>query len=82
MTQQDVANLLGCGQGKINKIEMGAVSVKIADLRQMIEAFKVGSPEEDMMLELARSGSQRAENFVCIFKNGQHHHLCLPHLRF
>jgi transcriptional regulator with XRE-family HTH domain len=61
MTQQDVAKLLGCGQGKINKIEMGSVSVKLADLRQMLEAFKVGSPEEDMMLELARSGSQRGQ---------------------
>jgi transcriptional regulator with XRE-family HTH domain len=62
MTQQQVANLLGCGQGKINKIESGAVSVKVAELRQMLDAFHVGKAEAEMMLELARAGgSQRGQ---------------------
>jgi transcriptional regulator with XRE-family HTH domain len=57
MTQQDVAELLECGQGKINKIEAGAVSVKQSDLNQMLEAFGVTKTEADMMLSLARTSS-------------------------
>jgi hypothetical protein len=57
MTQQDVAEILACGQGKINKIESGAVSVKPADLKRMLEAYEVGKAEADMMTELARSSS-------------------------
>ncbi|HEY0691834.1 MAG TPA: helix-turn-helix transcriptional regulator [Kribbella sp.] len=57
MTQQDVATLLGCGQGKINKIETGAVSLKQSDLKQMLDAFAVTKTEADMMTELARSSS-------------------------
>jgi transcriptional regulator with XRE-family HTH domain len=62
MTQQDVATLLGCGQGKINKIETGAVSVKQSDLKQMLDAFAVTKTEADVMTELARSsGGQRGQ---------------------
>jgi transcriptional regulator with XRE-family HTH domain len=61
MTQQEVADLLGCGQGKINKIETGAVSVKQADLRQMLDAFGVSRTEADMMTELARASGQRGQ---------------------
>ena len=61
MTQHEVAALLGCGQGKINKIETGAVSVKQSDLRQMLEAFGVSRTEADMMTELARTSGQRGQ---------------------
>ena len=62
MTQQEVAQLLGCGQGKINKIEAGAVSVKQSDLKQMLDAFETTKTEVDMMTELARaSGGQRGQ---------------------
>jgi transcriptional regulator with XRE-family HTH domain len=61
LTQQDVAELLGCGQGKINKIEAGAVSVKAADLKQMLDAFGVTRTEADMMTELARNTGQRGQ---------------------
>jgi transcriptional regulator with XRE-family HTH domain len=61
MTQQDVAELLGCGQGKINKIEAGAVSVKQSDLRQMLDEFGVSKTEADMMTELARASGQRGQ---------------------
>jgi transcriptional regulator with XRE-family HTH domain len=57
MTQQEVADLLGCGQGKINKIESGAVSVKLADLKRMLDAFGVTKTELETLMELARSGS-------------------------
>ena len=61
MTQQDVAELLGCGQGKINKIENGAVSVKQSDLKQMLDAFGATKTEVDMMTELARTSGQRGQ---------------------
>jgi transcriptional regulator with XRE-family HTH domain len=61
MTQQDVAELLGCGQGKINKIETGAVSVKQSDLKQMLDAFGASRTEVEMMTELARATGQRAQ---------------------
>ena len=59
MTQQDVAELLGCGQGKVNKIESGAVAVKSADLRRMLDAFGVPESEADVLLDLARSSGGR-----------------------
>jgi len=61
MTQQDVAELLGCGQGKINKIEAGAVAVKQSDLKQMLDAFGVSKTEADVMTELARNTGQRGQ---------------------
>jgi transcriptional regulator with XRE-family HTH domain len=61
MTQQDVAALLGCGQAKINKIEAGAVSVKQADLKQMVDAFGVTKTEADVLIELARASGQRGQ---------------------
>jgi transcriptional regulator with XRE-family HTH domain len=59
MTQQEVADLLGCGQGKINKIESGAVAVKMTDLKRMLETFAVSKAEADIMTELARSSSSQ-----------------------
>ncbi|MEV4729238.1 helix-turn-helix transcriptional regulator [Saccharopolyspora sp. NPDC049426] len=57
MTQQDVAELLGCSQGKINKIESGTVAVKKAELQKMLESFNSGKAEADLMLDLAQSSS-------------------------
>ncbi|QUQ64420.1 helix-turn-helix domain-containing protein [Kutzneria sp. CA-103260] len=61
MTQQEVAELLGCGQGKINKIETGAVSVKQSDLKLMLDAFGASRTEVDMMTDLARASVQRGQ---------------------
>jgi transcriptional regulator with XRE-family HTH domain len=61
MTQQEVGDLLGCGQGKINKIESGSVSVKLADLDRMLLAFKTSPAETELMLDLARTGGQRGQ---------------------
>ncbi|WP_243788203.1 helix-turn-helix transcriptional regulator [Saccharopolyspora gloriosae] len=57
MTQQEVAELLGCRQGKVNKIESGAVAVKQAELKQMLEAFQCTDAQSELMLELARSST-------------------------
>lgn len=57
MTQQEVAGLLECGQGKINKIESGAVSIKMGELQRMLEAFDVTKAEAKLMTELAKAGS-------------------------
>jgi transcriptional regulator with XRE-family HTH domain len=59
MTQQEVAKLLNCTQGKINKIETGAVAVKMDDLDAMLTAFQVGNAKSKLMRQLATSGSQR-----------------------
>jgi len=61
MTQHEVAALLECGQGKINKIEAGAVAVKLSDLKQMLDAFGSSKAEVDMMTELARTSGQRGQ---------------------
>ncbi len=57
MTQQEVAELLGCRQGKVNKIESGTVAVKQAELKRMLEAFQTSDTEAEVMLELARSSA-------------------------
>ena len=36
MTQQQVADVLGCTQGKVNKIESGAVGVKLGDVEAVL----------------------------------------------
>lgn len=59
LTQEDVAELLGCTQGKINKIETGVVSVKQSDLNIMVGAFKIGPAEAEKMREMAGSSDQR-----------------------
>lgn len=59
MTQEDVAALLDCTQGKINKIETGVVSVKQADLDIMLAAFKIGPAEAQRLREMADSSDQR-----------------------
>lgn len=57
MTQQEVADLLGCGQAKINKIESGAVAVKQTDLSRMLEAFEVSKAQAEALVDLARSAT-------------------------
>lgn len=61
LTQVEVADLLGCKQGKINKIEDGTVGVKQVDLEMMLEAFHVGAATAELMRELAASSDQRGE---------------------
>jgi transcriptional regulator with XRE-family HTH domain len=61
LTQVEVADLLGCKQGKINKIEDGTVGVKQSDLETMLTAFQVGTATADLMRELAASSDQRGE---------------------
>jgi transcriptional regulator with XRE-family HTH domain len=61
LTQVEVADLLGCKQGKINKIEDGTVGVKQADLEMMLGAFHVGAATAELMRELAASSDQRGE---------------------
>lgn len=57
MTQQDVAAVLGCTQGKVNKIESGTVGVKLGDVRTMLESFGVGGEHAETMLNLARAAA-------------------------
>jgi transcriptional regulator with XRE-family HTH domain len=57
LTQQQVAGVLGCTQGKVNKIESGAVGVKLGDVRTMLEAYGVDGEEADTLVGLARAAA-------------------------
>ena len=57
MTQQQVAEVLGCTQGKVNKIESGAVGVKLGDVRSMLNAFGINGEEADTLMNLARAAA-------------------------
>lgn len=57
MTQQQVAAILDCTQGKVNKIESGAVGAKLGDVRTMIDAYGVSGEEADTLLNLARAAA-------------------------
>lgn len=59
MTQQQIAAILDCTQGKINKIETGAVGAKLGDIRTMLEAYEVTDDEADTLIELARAAAGR-----------------------
>ncbi|WP_236790661.1 helix-turn-helix transcriptional regulator [Amycolatopsis sp. GM8] len=57
MTQQQVAEVLGCTQGKVNKIESGAVGVKLGDVRAMLDTFGVNGDESEALMNLARAAA-------------------------
>lgn len=57
LTQQQVAAFLGCTQGKVNKIESGAVGVKLGDVRSMLDAFGINGDEAETLLNLARAAA-------------------------
>lgn len=57
MTQQQVAEVLGCTQGKVNKIESGAVGVKLGDVRAMLDAFGINGDESEALMNLARAAA-------------------------
>ncbi|MFC4002636.1 helix-turn-helix domain-containing protein [Prauserella oleivorans] len=59
LTQQQVAQILGCTQGKVNKIESGAVGVKLGDVRAMLDAYGVAREEADTLLNLARAAASQ-----------------------
>lgn len=56
-TQQQVADILGCTQGKVNKIESGSVGVKLGDVRSMLDAYGIAGEEAETLLELARAAA-------------------------
>ncbi|WP_026454627.1 helix-turn-helix domain-containing protein [Saccharomonospora iraqiensis] len=58
-TQQQVADILGCTQGKVNKIESGSVGVKLGDVRSMLDAYDIAGEEAETLLELARAAAGR-----------------------
>jgi transcriptional regulator with XRE-family HTH domain len=57
MTQAQVALALDCTQGKVNKIETGAVNIKLGDVRAMIDTFKLTGGEAEALIELTRAQS-------------------------
>lgn len=63
LTQQQVAAVLGCTQGKINKIESGAVGVKLGDVRTMLDTFGITGDEAETLLDLARAAAGQRGNW-------------------
>ena len=57
LTQQQVAEFLGCTQGKVNKIESGAVGVKLGDVRSMLNAFGINGDEAETLMNIARAAA-------------------------
>lgn len=57
MTQQQAADVLGCTQGKINKIESGTVSVKTGDVRTLLEHFGVDAEQAEALVNLTRAAA-------------------------
>lgn len=53
MTQGSIAAILGCGQGKINKIETTLVTVSIDELDMMLKAYGVARDKADDLRAIA-----------------------------
>jgi transcriptional regulator with XRE-family HTH domain len=53
LTQSAIAEILGCGQGKINKIETTLVAVSVGELDVMLEAYGVPQDKADELRGLA-----------------------------
>jgi transcriptional regulator with XRE-family HTH domain len=53
LTQSAIATILGCGQGKINKIETTLVTVSTDELDQMLEAYQVPRDRAEELRALA-----------------------------
>jgi transcriptional regulator with XRE-family HTH domain len=53
LTQSAIAAVLGCGQGKINKIETTLVAVSRAELEKMLEAYRVPADKAADLRRLA-----------------------------
>ena len=60
MTAAQAAELLSCSQAKISRIENGVVSVRVVDLRILLDRFGDGGSEHRAYLErLARDSNKR-----------------------
>jgi transcriptional regulator with XRE-family HTH domain len=53
LTQSAIAAILGCGQGKINKIETTLVAVSRAELELMLKAYQLPEDKADDLRRLA-----------------------------
>src|SRR2546423_5099692 len=53
LTQSAVAKELGCGQGKVNKIETTLVAISMAELDKMIEIYRIPDERAAELRELA-----------------------------
>ena len=52
LTQEEMAEILGCGQQKISHIETGKRSLQIEDLAKLIKAFNLTADYyEELILE-------------------------------
>jgi hypothetical protein len=61
ITQQQIADVLGCSESKIYKIEAGDVGINRGDLLVMLDRYQVADddPRRDTAFDLQRQGKQR-----------------------
>jgi len=61
ITQQQIADVLGCSESKIYKIEAGDVGTNRGDLLVMLDRYQVADddPRRDTAFDLQRQGKQR-----------------------
>lgn len=59
LSQQDVATEMEWSTSKQEKLETGAIGVRVQDLRGLLELFGVPVPEREPMLELCRAARER-----------------------
>ncbi len=61
ITQLQIAEVLGCSESKIYKIESGDVGINRGDLLVMLDRYKVGEddPRRETAFDLQRQGKQR-----------------------
>jgi hypothetical protein len=59
MTIADAAMHLECSPAKISRIETGAVGVRIQDLRDLVELYRVSTGEQDELFAQVRSARRK-----------------------
>ena len=59
MTQVQIADVLGCSESKIYKIEAGDVGVNRGDLLVMLDQYKITDGRRETALDLQKQGKQR-----------------------
>jgi transcriptional regulator with XRE-family HTH domain len=59
LSPQDIADLLGCSESKIYKLEKGENNINLSELKALLDEFAVSGEHRETMLELQRRGKER-----------------------
>lgn len=59
MTVGEVAAKMECSPGKVSRIETASVGARLADVREMLDIYRVHGPDRDRILDLVRQSRRR-----------------------